>query len=100
MSDEQEDKAYGKWKAKVNSTLKFLGLDIEQEIMSRFIFMMKIKLEPDQLFEKVEVGQDFSESGGKNCAVVMTKRYISVMREKSVFMKICFKELRQCYDTV
>ena len=84
----------------MNSTLEFLGLDIENEMMSRFIFMMKMELEPDQLFERVEIGQDFSDSGGKNCAVVMTKRCISKMREKSVFIKICFQELRQCYDTV
>ena len=74
--------------------------DIEQEIMSRFIFMMKMEHEPDKSFEQVEIGQDFSDSGGKNCAVVMTKRCISKMREKSVFIKICFQELRQCYDTV
>ena len=84
----------------MNSTLRFLGLDIEQEMMSRFIFMMKMELEPDQLFEQVVIGQDFSDSGGKNCSIVMTKRCILKMREESVFIKICFQELRQCYDTV
>ena len=84
----------------MNSTLHFLGLDIEQEMMSRFIFMMKMELEPDQLFEQVVIGQDFSDSGGKNCSIVMTKRCILKMREESVFIKICFQELRQCYDTV
>ena len=72
----------------MNSTLEFIGLDIEQEMMYRFIFIMTMELEPDQLFEGVEIGQDFSDSGGKNCAVVMTKRCISMMREKSVFIKI------------
>ena len=64
----------------MNSTLRFLGLDIEQEMMSRFIFMMKMELEPDQLFEQVVIGQDFSDSGGKNCSIVMTKRCILKMR--------------------
>ena len=99
-SNEEEDKAYGRWKAKVNLTLHFLGLDIEQEMMTRFIFMMKMGIDPDQLFEQVVIGQDFSDSGGKNCSIVMTKRCILKMREESLFIKICFQELRQCYDTV